>query len=244
MITINNKPINITMFPDKTSQVWKLSTDQLLSHEIDWMFESESEIIHLAQAKDLLSGNVRLNIHYLPYARQDHEIVNYNCFALHSFSKLLNILNFSSIEIHDPHSKKALEFINNSYPVYNFDLINKLLLDVDLVCYPDRGAKEKYKELIDFASFYGDKIRNPLTGEIEKYDLSIISEIKGKRILIIDDICDGGATFIKLTEELKKNQVNNIYLYVSHGLFTHPEKHVILKKAGINRIFTKDGEVL
>lgn len=38
--------------------------------------------------------------------------------------------------------------------------------------------------------------------------------------LIVDDICDGGGTFIGLAEELKRKNAGKIYLAVSHGIFS------------------------
>lgn len=40
---------------------------------------------------------------------------------------------------------------------------------------------------------------------------------QGDDILIVDDICDGGATFLKIAKELPNT---NLYLYVTHGIFS------------------------
>jgi ribose-phosphate pyrophosphokinase len=37
---------------------------------------------------------------------------------------------------------------------------------------------------------------------------------------IVDDICDGGRTFIELSKELKKRNCGNVYLIISHGIFS------------------------
>ena len=40
-------------------------------------------------------------------------------------------------------------------------------------------------------------------------------------ILVVDDICDGGGTFLLLAEALRKAGIdNNLELYVSHGIFS------------------------
>ncbi len=50
MISIKSEPINVTMFPDKTSQVWKLPKDttKMLHALVEWRFEHEGEFMHLA----------------------------------------------------------------------------------------------------------------------------------------------------------------------------------------------------
>jgi ribose-phosphate pyrophosphokinase len=44
--------------------------------------------------------------------------------------------------------------------------------------------------------------------------------IGDKDCLIVDDLCDGGYTFITLADKLRKNGARRVYLYVSHGLFS------------------------
>lgn len=85
MIYLNDLPLEVTTFPDGTSQVWKI-TDFILKNKsvnVTWEFTSEAEFMHLAQLKDLLdyySVKARLHITYLPYARQDKPISNTTTF--------------------------------------------------------------------------------------------------------------------------------------------------------------------
>jgi hypothetical protein len=82
MIKINGHKINVTMFPDGTSQVWKQSPEVLsaLDEEVwnlEWIFENEGEIFQIYQfmwfARSLgkEAESAILNMPYLPYARQD-----------------------------------------------------------------------------------------------------------------------------------------------------------------------------
>jgi len=38
--------------------------------------------------------------------------------------------------------------------------------------------------------------------------------------LIVDDICDGGGTFLGLAKELKSKNAGKLYLAISHGIFS------------------------
>lgn len=89
-----------TIFPDGTSQVWKLKFNNRdpnkTAFSIQWNFESEAEFIHLAQLVTLLSqhGYVHnLYIPYFPYARQDKAISNSLTFSRNVFLNLLDNLN-------------------------------------------------------------------------------------------------------------------------------------------------------
>lgn len=55
MIFINDHQITPTIFSDNTSQVWKIDP-KIVKNEniIHWEFENESELIHVAQLKDLV----------------------------------------------------------------------------------------------------------------------------------------------------------------------------------------------
>lgn len=251
MILLNGKKVNVTLFPDKTSQIWHLDEKVFLEyqHFITWEFESEADLIHLAQlvqllrAKCLLSPTIELEVTYLPYARQDHSVSNDSTFALWSFAPLLNTIRFDKVIIDDPHSQIALNIINNSVARYPTLEIIKAIISTrsGILCCPDNGAKNKYSNiLIDSDYIYGEKVREQSTGKIISYKL--IGDPSGLNVLVLDDIADGCATFIILAKELYKAGAKEVNLFVSHGLFTKGTQ--ILKDAGIKRIFTKEGEVV
>ena len=251
MLVLNETyKVTPTIFPDKTSQVWKLPEDMLnqARYTIHWFFESEAELFHLAQLVDLLRCRVirstpiiDLEMPYLPYARQDKRIGNEASFALHTFARQINALNFNTIQVFDVHSQEAFKLIDRLHAdISFFDIINQAVEDsrADVICYPDAGALERYKGFLDpkipCCSFSKD--RDPLTGYIKKLTLNEEIELKGKRVIIVDDLCDGGMTFILTAKELLIYDVSNVDLYVSHGIFSKGTK--VLTDAGIKNIYT------
>lgn len=246
MIKLNGKALDVTLFPDNTSQVWKLFQpllDDTNYAKVTWEYSHEGEFMQLAQLKDLLDHHnfkTDLSITYLPYARQDKEIANDATFALRTFSRLLNSLSFNRVFIRDPHSKVAVNLIEGATPSYPTDIVNEVfrITETDAVCYPDAGALEKYAKMYKHKYFYGEKDRDQLTGWINGYKLK--GNPRGLNILIIDDICDGGMTFNLLTKQLLEAGAKEVNLFVTHGLFSKGLR--CLKEAGINRIFTADGE--
>ena len=119
MILVNGQKLTPTIFPDGTSQVWKLPDTLALPINIRWEWGNEAEVMHVAQLLRLiesrqfiasgdglvstakgglltacsgaagLSPIVYLDVPYLPYARQDKEISNESCFALDVFFDIL-----------------------------------------------------------------------------------------------------------------------------------------------------------
>lgn len=253
MITVNDFEIKPTIFPDRTSQVWKLNEEIFKCTEchVVWKFENEAELFHLAQLKDLLDqkyDHTTLYVDYLPYARQDKTIKNEHCFALRTFAHFLNQLHFSEINCWDVHSSAAKRLIHNLKITYPKKLLSRILKsqlkDTDLICYPDEGALKKYAKVykkMNLPFIHGIKQRDQLLGHIVSYDLNDRHTPCGKTVLIIDDICDGGSTFEHLSSALIEVGALEVNLFVTHGLFT--KGLVGLRRAGISRIFTMNGEV-
>lgn len=260
MIYLNGQPLNVTVFPDKTSQVWKLNpsflNDSFRQH-IEWVFENEGEIVQLAQLVDLLEKRQDkkfpimriLELPYLPYGRQDKNVSNDATFALHSFAHMVNQLHFAKVIIHDPHSEVALQLIHNSEAVYPIAALNFVIAEVkaDTLCYPDKGAKSKYTSVygeIKLRVVYGEKVRDQSSGKIISYDLyqafDSWDDVKNKNVLIVDDICDGGATFTILAKDLLAKGAKSVALFVTHGIFSRGLKPLF--ESGIQRIYTQDGE--
>lgn len=248
MIRVNEHVVLPTIFPDNTSQVWQLPPEVFCKGrlcKIIWDFENEAELVHLAQLKYLLSNEgiqCDLEIPYFPYARQDHPIRNDRCFALTPFIDLLNLLEFRTVTCFDPHFEQITKLIG-FYPIQPIVEI-KAAFEVngyEQICYGDESAHLRYFRLFPkFPSGTAVKQRDPDSGKVEV--ISVRGNFKNKKVLIVDDICDGGSTFIQIAALLKKESTISIGLYVSHGIFSKGTQ--ILRDAGIEHVYTKDGIVV
>ncbi len=239
MIKVNSVLIIPTIFPDNTSQVWKLPNALLEADEffIEWYFEQERELFDLFSLRQLfLTKPFNLYIPYLPYARQDKEPGNDTTFNLTTFAKLLNMLNCASVTSVDVHSPVAASLINNFHNKDITPIIKGLVynLKIDYIVYPDKGAWKRYNFHFPNTIIF-DKIRDQLTGEIKGHEIIIEEglDLGGRNnMLIVDDLCDGGATFLGMVDKLKEEYSNvNAHLYVTHGLFSKGKK--ILEDTGL-----------
>lgn len=254
MITIRfkgtNQYITPTIFPDGTSQVWKLENiEQYQDKEVTviWNFEKEEELIWVNQLLELLwfsKSNIdELYIPYLPYARQDKEVTNETTFARRTFFMMLDPNRRAKrVSCLDAHSDN---FRVISYrPEY---YIKKALEEsrADVVVFPDKGARDRYNRL--FPGFSNvvvlSKLRDQSTGHITglgfDFDVSsqeILNSTEHHKILIVDDICDGGATFIAAANLLHENLDCDVALYVTHGIFSKGFNKLI--DSGITEYYT------
>jgi ribose-phosphate pyrophosphokinase len=46
-------------------------------------------------------------------------------------------------------------------------------------------------------------------------------DVENEECLIVDDICDGGRTFLEIAKILKARGASSIELYVTHGIFSN-----------------------
>jgi ribose-phosphate pyrophosphokinase len=191
---------------------------------------------------------VRLLLSYMPYARQDRVCNRGEAFSLGVVAKLINSAGFEQVFIEDPHSDVTPALINNCVVIsqevlfqqYYNESKGKIFLDYcsnALLVSPDAGANKKTQLIAKYlrASEFvrADKIRNLQTGEI--MHTQVYGRVQGRDCLIVDDICDGGATFIALAKALKFIDAKRVGLFVTHGIFSKGKQHLL--DNGIDDIF-------
>lgn len=246
--------IKPTIFPDKTSQVWKIDDWRLEPNpvfaKIEWYWEEESELIWINQLICLLYQlGIEIDdlyIPYLPYARQDKEVSNTTTFAKQVFLEMLLKEHVSRVSTLDAHSEHPA--IRSYAPTHIRKAMD--MFDPHLIVFPDAGAYNRYSYgLSDIHVLVIDKVRNQLTGKIEGLTLNQeLSEYQGAeegedyKLLIVDDLSDYGGTFKFaskfLKEQLYPNSNVDVGLYVTHFL-NHGDINSYAE-AGISKIYTTD----
>lgn len=189
-------------------------------------------LMALAQAQQIIKDRCatpyfNVTIPYLPYARQDRWMADDEPFSLKLYCNFLNSLNLQRVTIYDPHSDVAPALINNCNVIPQWE-IAKLALPKEffknrnvLFVSSDAGAYKKLYKLMpdDTRIVIGTKTRD-VSGKIISTNVFSQTTIQGHECVIVDDICDGGRTFIELAKVLKEKGATKIYLYVTHGIFS------------------------
>lgn len=195
-------------------------------------------------------ANQILNIPYLPYSRGDRRFVPGDCHGLATFGLLLSTAGeFHEIRTLDVHNfKHANNFVHGLVNVWPIDIIIKSVIDFAggagsiTVLLPDAGALNRYDlqqlKKLDNVSVnlnFAIKQRDPATGKLTGF--KVPDKFYTDRILIIDDICDGGGTFVGIAEEIRKvNPTATLGLYVTHGIFSKG----IWALSGFDAVYTTD----
>lgn len=206
----------------------------------------------IAQAVDVLRQlNNRIEIillmPYVPYARQDRSMQRNDARSLKVFASLLNSLNLDKVVVVDAHSTVSCALINNVVEIEQHQLIGSsnvlhCLLKGYVLVAPDAGSLKKIGKVAELIKPSGnvilDKERDTTTGALSNFRIvdSDLSSLEGRKCLIVDDLCDGGGTFIGAAKVLKQAGASQVDLFVSHGIFSRGVENLL--DNGIRHIFT------
>lgn len=177
-----------------------------------------------------------LYIPYFPGARQDRYEPGFAITAT-VFADIINMQNYDGVAILDPHSSVVPALISNCRVADHLHLVKQFVMDkeiVGLIC-PDAGAEKRTMEAAKYLKinniFYARKMRDPKTGALSHFHIDNIN-IPGK-LLIVDDICDGGGTFVGLAKEIRRKHNNPLYLWTTHGIYSKGLDDLLLHFEGV-----------
>ncbi|ELY2766650.1 ribose-phosphate diphosphokinase [Cronobacter malonaticus] len=187
-----------------------------------------------------------LELPWLPYARQDRHMQPGDSFALKVFARQLNTLGFDKVIVLDPHSEAAAAAIENLVAIpqeccllQSKTLERALKAGELMLVAPDAGALKKIHAVAQAAGVHEfailTKQRNVATGELTGFRL-VDGDVKGKAVLIVDDLCDAGGTFIGSAQVLRDAGASSVSLYVTHGVFSKGVENLL--NNGIDKLYT------
>jgi ribose-phosphate pyrophosphokinase len=200
-----------------------------------------SNALRLAGAREL-----RLLLPYFPAARQDRQMIEGEPLSVKVYAQIINSQEYSEVLIFDPHSEVTPALVDRVRVLPNYQFV-KLCLAKTGACAlvaPDGGAQKKIYKL---AQYLGSEIsglrviecgkqRDVSSGALTGFKV-YAEDLAGKDCLVVDDICDGGATFVGLAQALRQHNAGRLHLAVSHGIFS---KGIEPLASAFDTIFTSD----
>lgn len=259
MIKINSFNAEITQFPNG-ERGYEFTVSDVEHVRLFFKYEDDKDIFSLICAAETIyrwnkQAKIELIMPYIPYSRMDRVKKASSAFTLKSFANVVNnIVKPQHIKCLDAHSDVSLALFD-CY-VYNFKpqirFINeKYDRDTTLIVYPDGNAAKKYKEyLSEFKSISLLKDRNFESGQIaastitDSKDLEKLDLSKIKNVVIVDDLCSKGGTFLRASENIRallKNDSVNIDLVVAHCEYNILNGQLLSKDSPFNgKVYTSD----
>lgn len=252
----------ISTFPDGQHQVTinhferslLIEECEIYSRLNSWV---DLEIITCAIASLRELGVERINL-FIPYvlgARSDRKFsIGSSNYLKSVICPIINTLNLNRVTVLDPHSDCLEMGINNYRKISNSNIVKTAIQRIFstevinngmyFICSPDAGALKKIYNLSEEIGYTGgiikgDKHRDT-SGSIVSTGISypkrFFTEDLVKDIIIVDDICDGGRTFIELAKALRQaGHTGKFHLVVSHGIFSKGFEEL---KTSFESIFT------
>ena len=201
------------------------------------------QILSIISEVKKISSKIYAIIPYMGYARQDRQFLNGEIVTMSVVAKMLQAAGAKKAIVVDIHSKTALRHFK--IPTENVSAIpelvkylKKLKLKNPVVVSPDTGGSLRAKKFADVlkSDFITlKKSRNRKTGKVNIQ--STKADVKGKDLIIVDDIISTGGSVVKATQFLKKQKCKRVFVVCTHGLLVgDAEKNI--KKAGVTQIIS------
>ncbi len=243
--TISDIQYKISKFPDGQQTIdltdwFALNRDEpvKISSRLNTFQDLELIICAVAAIRNIKPNKqIALYVPYFIGARSDRKFVDGGVNYLKQvICPIVNSLKFDTVLVLDPHSDVLEACLNNYEKVDNHTIVKYSLAEIDnrngareRICLvsPDAGA---YKKIFDVAKKFeiqnvvtANKVRDLKTSKILSTEIPNLPGSVGDdmQYIIIDDICDGGRTFVELAKAIKAQRADaKIYLVVTHGIFS------------------------
>ena len=187
------------------------------------------EMVFMADAaKRASASEVTAVIPYFGYARQDRKEMSRVPISASAVASLLINSGIDRVVTIDIHSEQMEGSIrqpwDNLYGSYSLvPVLKKLNIKNLVVAAPDKGgflraagyAKLLHTEGIAIAYKSRDVMLNNVSDAVE-----LIGEVKGKDVLLVDDMIDTAGTIVHAANFIKQKGAKSVRVAATHGLFS------------------------
>jgi len=197
--------------------------------------ENLLELFFLLDALQRQPTEIYLLVPYFAYARQDRLTLKGECLSTKVISDFLQPFRLKKIVVFHMHSQRAERYFDyeNLLPL---QLVSSLAKRMDTIVAPDKGG-------ILFAEAVGKKCGLPVINMEKKRItdkkveiIGVSGKVKGKKVMIVDDMIATGSTIIEATEKLLAEGAKEVYVYATHGVFSGNAREK-LEKSPVKRIY-------
>lgn len=170
---------------------------------------------------------------YFPYARQDKKDQSRGPIGAKVMVEMIEQRGATGVITFDLHADQIQGFFN--IPVTHlegknvFDGYVASIYDEDtILCGPDAGSGKRVKRMKDQLAKYHDiSINYVMLDKTRKQanvidEMVIIGDVKGKNVIILDDMVDTAGTLCKAAEVLMEAGAKSVRAIISHGVLSGP----------------------
>jgi ribose-phosphate pyrophosphokinase len=169
-------------------------------------------------------------IPYFGYARQDRRAKARTPISAKLVANLLTEAGIDRVLTLDLHAAQIQGFfdipVDNLYasPVFSLDIEHNFKGQMDdlMIVSPDVGGVARARDIakrINAPLAIVDK-RREKAGEVA--GMTVIGDVRGRKCIIVDDICDTAGTLCKAAETLIEAGATEVHSYITHGVLSGP----------------------
>ena len=169
-------------------------------------------------------------IPYFGYARQDRRAKARTPISAKLVANLITEAGIDRVLTLDLHAAQIQGFfdipVDNLYasPIFSLDIEHhfKGQMEDVMVVSPDVGGVARARDIakrINAPLSIVDK-RREKAGEVA--GMTVIGDVRGKKCIIVDDICDTAGTLCKAAETLIEAGATEVHSYITHGVLSGP----------------------
>lgn len=188
-------------------------------------------VLMIDAARRASASEIIAIIPYFGYGRQDRKEMPRVPISSSAIARLLEHAGANRIVTVDIHSEQQEGFIHgpwdNLYASYSLipAIKAKNLKDI-VVASPDKGGVLRatgYAKLLNASGIaIAYKERDINLNDVLSESQTLIGDVVGKDVLLVDDLISTGGTIINAADYIKKMGAKSVRAAVTHGLFTGP----------------------
>jgi hypothetical protein len=203
----------VNRFPDGQLQFWMIDPGQPIQL---WASLPDSECLDLFFQMIAAVPFEGVQINYLYGARSDKDRAGDRTVCNVAKLVLDRVRHLDGCTIVSPHcGQDLLQEVGSIFPIHPEILANEP--SYDLILFPDASAERRFAGRIPgIPTLTCVKERDQVTGQIIRHEAPPIPA--GQTVLVVDDLCDGGRTFLEVADFIPDSKKRD--LYVTHGVFS------------------------
>ncbi len=179
---------------------------------------------------------------YLAYARQNRDFSRGDATSINTVMEAFHCVGIRSLVVVEPHKKEVVKPFRGKSAIVSISksLVKELEKRVKdpFVLSPDEGGLDRAVEmaaLLNCEYDHVEKERNKSTGKLSAENLRN-TEIRGREVIIIDDMISTGGTVAQAAGIAKKNGASRIIVAAAH-LLMDDGAYERIGKAGVVEVY-------
>ena len=205
------------------------------------------ELLVMSDAlKRASAASITALVPHYGYSRQDRKASPRTPITAKLVADVMTVAGATRVITMDLHAGQIQGFFDIPFdnifasPVILQDIRERIPSKNMMMVSPDAGGVERCRWFAKRLNTDIAMIDKRRTGPNVAQAMNIVGDVKGKDVVIIDDMIDTAGTLVEASKTLKKHGANSISCYATHGVFSGPAAERLAKASDLERVVVTD----